>query len=167
MSASNKTWVWRMGWRDGRRGLRPLFFSMIASFWPCFGGRRFSFRKTCIECPCSVERPARRRSRVERSESFSQTTKRDRVDRRDQSRQSLYLDAYSPRAALRWCRCRLSVNSLLWRALKEPAAGMRLPRGANALVDDNLMLQFNSKSRPHQDRDYVFVSRHRPLCSAA
>ena len=28
MGAIFKAWVWRLAWRDGRQGLRPLLFSM-------------------------------------------------------------------------------------------------------------------------------------------
>jgi len=144
-------WVWRMALRDGRRGLRPLLLSMscvmlaVASVVVAF-----SFRE-------NVQSSIQAQSKsllgadlaLDSRESFTpQDEALFRFLGGDQSRQIGFTSmAYFPRSGdSRLVQVRaLSGRFPYYGALEsEPALALdSFHRGPNALVDENVMLQFN------------------------
>ena len=147
------TWIWRMALRDGRRGLRPLLLSMacvilaVASVVVAF-----SFRE-------NVQSSIQTQSKsllgadlaLDSREPFSSEDEAlFRSLGGDQSRQIGFTSmAYFPRTGdSRLVQVRaLSGSFPYYGALEtEPALSLdKFHQGPNALVDENVMLQFNAE----------------------
>jgi putative ABC transport system permease protein len=153
MIAISKAWVWRLALRDSRRGLRPLLLSMssvvlaVASVVAAF-----SFRdnlqsniqlqsKSLLGADLALD--SREPFSVEDENLF-------RSLGGDQSRQIGFASmAYFPQSgASRLVQVRaVSGKFPYYGALESEPAFSRegFARGANALVDENVMLQFNAR----------------------
>ena len=148
-----KIWVWRMALRDGRRGLRSLFFSLfcivlaVASVVVAF-----SFRENLLT---SVQAQSKSLLgadlALESRQPFSQEGEAlIRSLGGDQSRQVGFSSmAYFPATGeSRLVQVRaISGNFPYYGALETEPAFSRSSfiRGPNALVDENVMLQYNAK----------------------
>jgi len=163
MKAPTKLWVWRMALRDGRRGLRPLFFSMICVILAVASVVvAFSFRENL---QASVQAQSKSLLGADLAiESRHPFSKDDEALIKslggDQSRQIGFTSmAYFPSSGdSRLVQVRaIGGNFPYYGALEtEPAAAMAdFHGGANALVDDNVMLQFNA-----QVGDRVKIGEH-------
>ena len=146
-------WVWRMALRDGRRGLRPLLLSMscvmlaVASVVVAF-----SFRENVQS---SIQAQSKSLLGADLAlDSREPFTPEDEALFRslggDQSRQIGFTSmAYFPRSGdSRLVQVRaVSGRFPYYGALEsEPALSIEtFHRGPNALVDENVMLQFNSQ----------------------
>ena len=148
-----KAWVWRMALRDGRRGLRPLFFSMfcvvlaVASVVVAF-----SFRENL---QTSIQAQSKTLLGADLAlDSRTPFTKEDEALIAslggDQSRQIGFSSmAFFPASgASRLMQVRaIGGNFPYYGSLETdpPSAVADFQNGANALVDDNVMLQFNAR----------------------
>ena len=153
MTALFHKWVWRMAWRDGRRGLRPLLLSMscvvlgVASIVVAF-----SFR-------ASVQSSIQAQSKsllgadlaLDGREPFSPDAEAlIRSIGGDQARQigfsSMAYFSASGESRLVQVRAISGAFPYYGTLETEPALAVRdYQRGANALVDENVMLQFNAR----------------------
>src|SRR5574341_224815 len=148
-----KLWVWRMALRDGRRSLRSLFFSLscvalaVASVVVAF-----SFRENLLS---SIQAQSKSLLGADLAlESREPLSKEDEALIQslggDQSRQVGFTSmAYFPASGdSRLVQIRaISGNFPYYGALESQPAFSResFSRGPNALVDENVMLQFNAK----------------------
>jgi len=144
-------WVWRMALRDGRRGLRPLLLSMscvmlaVASVVVAF-----SFREN-VQSSIQAQSKSLLGADLALDSRESFTPQDEALFRSlggDQSRQIGFTSmAYFPRSGdSRLVQVRaLSGRFPYYGALEsEPALALdNFHRGPNALVDENVMLQFN------------------------
>src|SRR5215831_5545663 len=148
-----RIWILRMALRDARRGLRPLFLSMacvilgVASIVIAFSFRANlqssiqSQAKTLLGADLSID---------SREPFSAEAESLIRSVGGDQSRQISFSSmAYFPAGGgARLVQVRaLQGNFPYYGALEtEPAAAAQeFQRGAGALVDENVMLQFNVK----------------------
>lgn len=153
MKAVFKSWVWRMAWRDARRGVRPLFLTMLCVVLGVMSVViGFSFRD-------NVQSSVRAQSKtllgadlsIESREPFSPDDEAFiRSLGGDQSRlvgfSSMAYFARGGKSRLVQVRA-VSGEFPYYGALEtEPAAAARAFRdGPYALIDENLMLQFDAR----------------------
>lgn len=153
MKAPAKLWVWRMALRDGRRSLKPLFFSMSCVILAVASVvLAFSFRENL---QASVQAQSKSLLgadlAIESREPFSQDDEALIASiGGDQSRQIGFTSmAYFPGSGdSRLVQVRAIGGKFpYYGALEtEPATAMEsFHDGANALVDDNVLLQFNAQ----------------------
>jgi putative ABC transport system permease protein len=151
MRLLSKKWVWRMALRDGRRGVRPLLLSMscvvlaVASVVVAF-----SFRENLLS---SIQTQSKSLLgadlALDSREPFSgEDNELFRSLGGDQSRQIGFTSmAYFPRTGesrLMQVRAISGAFPYYGTLESEPAVSMvSFHRAANALVDENVMLQFN------------------------
>jgi len=153
MKSLFSAWVWRMAWRDGRRGLRPLLLSMscvvlaVASVVVTFSLRDNVPSTIQVQSKSLLGADLALDSR----EAF--TPEEEALFQSlggDQSRQIGFTSmAYFPRSGdTRLVQVRaLSGRFPYYGALEtDPALSLdAFHGGANALVDENVMLQFNAQ----------------------
>lgn len=153
MFAFAKLWVWRMALRDGRRGMRSLLFSMscvvlaVASVVLAF-----SFRENLLS---SIQAQAKSLLgadlALDSREAFSEGDEKLFASLGgDQSRQVGFTSMayFSASGESRLVQVRaISGKFPYYGALEtEPAFSLSVfDKGPNALVDENVMLQFNAK----------------------
>src|SRR5262245_10452896 len=153
MFAFAKLWVWRMALRDGRRGLRSLLFSMLCVILAVASVvLAFSFRENLLS---SIQAQSKSLLgadlALESRAPFSpEAEKLFKSLGGDQSRQVGFTSmAYFPASGeSRLVQVRaISGKFPYYGALEtEPAFSSSLfANGSNALVDENVMLQFNAK----------------------
>jgi putative ABC transport system permease protein len=148
-----RAWVWRMALRDGRRGLRPLFFSMfcvvlaVASVVIAFSFRESlqaslqTQSKSLLGADLAIDSRA---AFSEEDEAFIASLGGD------QSRQIGFSSmAFFPGSGgSRLVQVRAVGGKFPYYGALEtepPLAVADFQKAANALVDDNVMLQFNAQ----------------------
>ena len=153
MKAPAKLWVWRMAWRDGRRGLRPLLFSMLCIVLAVASVVvAFSFRENL---QASVQTQSKSLLgadlAIESREPFSKDDEALIASiGGDQSRQIGFTSmAYFPASGeSRLVQVRAIGGGFPYYGALETEPDSALANfhdGANALVDENVMLQFNAQ----------------------
>lgn len=153
MMAISKAWVWRLALRDSRRGLRPLLLSMSSVILAVASVvAAFSFRDN-LQSNIQLQSKSLLGAdlALDSGEPFSvEDENLFRSLGGDQSRQIGFASmAYFPgNGASRLVQVRaVSGNFPYYGALESEPAFSRenFSRGANALVDENVMLQFNAR----------------------
>ena len=153
MSGFFRLWVWRLAWRDARRGLRPLLLSMISVILAVASVvAAFSFRDN-LQFSVQVQAKSLLGADLALGSRAAFTSEQEALFRDiggDQSRQVGFASmAYFPRTGdSRLVQVRaIEGNFPYYGALEaEPEyLAAAFGRGANALVDQNVMLQFNAK----------------------
>lgn len=153
MSGLFRLWVWRLAWRDARRGLRPLLLSMISVILAVASVvAAFSFREN-LQSSVQIQAKSLLGADLSLGSRAAFTEEHDALFRAiggDQSRQVGFASmAYFPRTGdSRLVQVRaIEGNFPYYGALEaEPAySAAAFGRRANALVDESIMLQFNAQ----------------------
>jgi putative ABC transport system permease protein len=148
-----KIWVWRLALRDGRRGLRPLLLSMSSVILAVASVvAAFSFRDN-LQSSIQTQSKSLLGADLSLDSREAFTAEHEALFRSlggDQSRQIGFSSmAYFSRTGdSRLVQVRAIRGSFpYYGALEaEPAfSSAEFQRGANALVDENIMLQFNAR----------------------
>lgn len=148
-----RAWVWRMALRDGRRGLRPLFLSMfcvvlaVASVVVAFSFRESlqaslqTQSKSLLGADLAIDSRA---PFSEEDEAFIASLGGDRSRQIGFSSMAFFPGSGSSRLMqVRAVGGKFPYYGAL--ETEPPLAMADFQKGANALVDDNVMLQFNAQ----------------------
>ena len=153
MKSLLKGWVWRLALRDARRGLRPLLLSMISVILAVASVvAAFSFRDN-LQASIRLQSKSLLGADLSLTGREPFSTEQERLFRSlggDQSRQIGFSSmVYFPRSGdSRLVQVRaISGNFPYYGALESepPFLADQFQQDASALVDDNVMLQFNAR----------------------
>ena len=153
MGAIFKAWVWRLAWRDGRQGLRPLLFSMSSVILAVAAVvAAFSFRDNLLS---NIQTQSKSLLGADLAlDSREPFTAEDENLFRSVGGEQARLIGFAsmvffPRGGdSRLMQVRAISSAFPFYGALESTPPLSLAefhRGANALVDENVMLQFNAQ----------------------
>ena len=153
MGAIFKAWVWRLAWRDGRQGLRPLLFSMSSVILAVAAVvAAFSFRDNLLS---NIQTQSKSLLGADLAlDSREPFTAEDENLFRSVGGEQARLIGFAsmvffPRGGdSRLMQVRAISSAFPFYGVLESTPPLSLAefhRGANALVDENVMLQFNAQ----------------------